>query len=707
LRSPGTRFQTAPTSLSPSGIILPRAAVRALFFACLIVCLASAPAARSANEPASQQSEQAQQSGQANPLKQLSLAQLGDVEVTTVSKEPEEVWQTPAAIYVLTAEDIRRSGATTIPEALRLIPGVEVARVDSDHWAIGVRGFASGFSKSLLVMIDGRSVYTPLFAGVYWDVQQVPLEDVDRIEVIRGPGGTIWGSNAVNGVINIITKSAKDTHGFLASAGGGNLDEGTLLLRYGGGNGSTFDYRAYGMAFTRGAEIHPEFPHYDEWRQQRGGFRIDWSAKPSDTLTLQGDIYGGQDGDITSLGSFTPPSQVTYAGSADVSGGNLLGRWRHEFAGGSDFQVQAYYDRTYRNELHYAETRNTFDVDLLYHQKLGRRQDFLWGLGARISPSNFVQKVAGLNFVPASLTYSLYSGFAQDQIQVVPDKLSLTVGTKIEHNSFSGFDVQPSARVLWTPTGRQTVWGAVTRAERTPSSLDTDLRLLDFLGNVPGYPGPLYLGVSGDPKFQSEQLLGYEAGYRALLVQRFYMDFAGFYNRYSDLESYGAPTTSVETSPITYVVYDLPFANGIKGTTGGFEFGPDWKPTDWWELKGAYSYLHLHTEDQPGSTDTLNVTSYNGSSPTNEIVFESLLDLPKRFEADFTYRYVSSLPAQSVSAYSTGDARVGWHSGALDLSIVGHNLFQPTHGEFGNTPGPVVQIRRTVYAKVTWSIQPR
>lgn len=662
--------------------------------------LVSASAVSAAGQTANED-----QGGGPQPLKQLSLDQLGDVQVTSVSKEPEEVWDTPAAIYVLTAEDIRRSGATTIPEVLRLVPGVEVARIDSDHWSIGVRGFGSGFSKSLLVLIDGRSVYTPLFAGVYWDVQDVPLDDIDRIEVIRGPGGTIWGSNAVNGVINVITKSAKDTHGFMVSAGGGNLDEGTVVARYGGTAGGNFDYRIYGKAFTRGEEIHPEVPHYDEWRQQRGGFRIDWEKDTKDSFLAEGDIYHGQDGEITSLGSFSPPSQVTLAGSDDVSGGNLLGRWRHDYGDGSDFQVQAYYDRTYRNAAQYVETRNTFDVDLLYHERLGARQSFLWGLGARISPSTFVQKIDTLNFVPASLTYSLYSGFAQDEIQIVPTELSLTVGTKVEHNNFSGFDVQPSARLLWTPTPRQSLWGAVTRAERSPSSLDTDIHLTDFLGTSPAFPYPIYFRLDGDANFQPEKLLGYEAGYRRLLTPQIYVDFSGFYNRYSDLEGYTSGTLSVENSPILYDLLSVSFANAVKGSTAGFEIAPDWKPTTWIELKGSYSYLHLHTEDQGASTDTSNIQSYNGSSPTHEVVFQSLVNLPKHFESDFTYRYVSALPAQGVSAYSTGDARFGWHYSNFDFSIVGHNLFQPTHGEFGNTPGPVVEIRRTVFAKLTWSTQ--
>jgi iron complex outermembrane recepter protein len=639
-------------------------------------------------------------------LAQLSLEQLGNVEVTTVSKEPEEVWQTPAAIYVLTQEDIRRSGATTIPEALRLVPGVEVARIDSDHWSIGVRGFGSGFSKSVLVLIDGRSVYTPLFAGVYWDVQDTLLEDVERIEVIRGPGGTIWGSNAVNGVINIITKNAKDTHGTLASVSGGDLDKGEGEIRQGGEIGDSLDYRVYGKAFARGPELHPEDPNYDDWSQERGGFRMDWDKGSNDTLNFQGDIYHGDDGEITSVGSFSPPSQITLAGNDIVSGGDLMGRWQHNFAGGSDIQIQTYYDRTDRHALQYGETRNTFDVDFLYHRKWGNRQNILLGTGLRVSPSHFTQTIPGLNFTANHQTDSIYSGFAQDEIQIVKQKLSLTLGTKLEDNSFNGFDIQPSARLLWTPRLRQSFWAAVTRAVRTPSRLDTDLELFEYLGNVPNSAVQVYLEVTGDPTFAPEQLLGYEAGYRQLITPKFYVDFSAFDNKYDDLASYGPGTSAVKTTPLLYLLLAEPYANGIKGTTEGFEVAPSWSPTNWWQLKGSYSYLHLSTQDKPGFTDTGTVAMYNGSSPHDGVVIQSLLNLPKRFEFDLTYRYVSALPAQDVSAYSTVDARVGWHTGDFEFSLDGQNLLQPEHGEFGNTPGPVVGIRRTVYAKVTWVHKP-
>src|SRR5467141_2555911 len=424
--------------------------------------------------PAQQGWAQAAQSNQNPPenLKQLSLEQLGNVEVTTASKEPEQVWRTPAAIYVITQEDIRRSGATSIPEVLRLVPGVEVARIDSSKWSIGVRGFGSRLSRSVLVLIDGRSVYTPLFAGVYWEVQDTLLEDIDRIEVIRGPGGTLWGANAVNGVINIITKSATETHGMLASIGGGNVDQGIGSVRYGSGNGKAFDFRVYGKAFSRGPEFHSDKKQFDVWEMGQAGFRMDWTAHARDALTLQGDIYNADDGERVSVGSYAPPYAAIIDGAGEVSGGNLLGRWKRTISGGSDVQLQTYYDRTNRREASFGESRDTFDIDFLHHLTLPKHQDFLWGLGARLSSGNAIQVTPTILFAPGHRTDKLYSGFVQDEIPIVGEKLSITVGSKFLHNVYTGFEIQPSARLLWTPTARQTIWAGFTRAVRTPSRVE-------------------------------------------------------------------------------------------------------------------------------------------------------------------------------------------------------------------------------------------
>jgi iron complex outermembrane receptor protein len=628
-------------------------------------------------------------------LKQLSLAELGNVEVTTTSKEPEQIWKTSAAIYVLSQADIRRSGATSIPEVLRLVPGVEVARINSNIWSVAIRGFGSAFSKSVLVLIDGRSVYTPLFAGVYWDVQNVLLDDVERIEVIRGPGGTIWGSNAVNGVINIITKNTKDTHGTYASASSGNIDRSGDAIRYGGGQGKNVDYRGYAMGFGRTPEFHSDGNNYDAWQFGQAGFRTDSRLTDHDTMTVQGDFYKGNVGQQVSIGSYSPPAQLNVDGTEDVSGGNLLGRWRHELGTTSDLQVQAYYDRTYRLGPQVGETRNTFDIDLIHHFVLAQRHEMIWGFGARWSPSEIIQTVPTVNFTPHHQDDNIYSAFVQDQIAIVQNKLWLTLGSKFEHNIFTGWETEPSGRVLWTPTSHQTLWAAVTRAIRTPSRIDEDLQLTGFVSAPP----PIYICVCDNAKFVSETLLSYEAGYRKLVSSRIYLDIAAFHNKYNDLTSFGNPTISLTaTPPPLAILVSLPFANGIMGSTNGGEISPEWKATHWMEVKATYSYVTMNLEDKPTHTKTGYVSMYEGSSPHNEATAQILFNLPKGFEFDPTYRYVGGLPALGVNAYQTADARLGWHFAKMfDLSIAGQNLFQPRHAESGS-----VLVKRSAYAQITW-----
>ncbi len=643
------------------------------------------------------------QEGQTNgePLKQLSLAELGNVEVTTTSKEPEEVWKTPAAVFVITKENIRRSGATSIPEVLRLVPGVEVAQVDSDHWSVGIRGFGSVLASKLLVLIDGRSVYTPLFAGVYWQAQATPLEDIERIEVIRGPGGTIWGANAVDGIINIITKSARDTHGTMASLVGGNVEQGTGTVRYGSGNDHGFNYRVYGMGFNRGPEFHSDGTNFDEWRMGQAGFRTDWSHNSRDTFTLQGDIYREGAGAATTYSLYSPPSQVNAYGTSHLTGGNLLGRWKRVLNEGSDFQIQAYFDRTNHFEPEFGETRDTFDVDFLHHLTLPGQQDFLWGLGARVSPGNLVQLVPTIDFLPHHLTDLIYSGFVQDEISFFNRRLSLTVGSKLEHNNYTGFEVQPSGRLLWNRTPRESVWGSVTRAVRTPSRLDEDVLLSDFATVT---PLPIYLRVSGNRQFQSEELIAYETGYRRLVTPHCYVDVALFYNDYNDLYSFQVGAPFLETSPAPdHAVIPLLTSNGIKGTTKGIEVSPDWKPVNGWELRASYSYLDMELENKPGSNDPTSVPGYEGSSPRHQVMIQSFVNLPKKLEFDQTYRYVSALPAQTVASYQTMDARFGWHiTRELELSVGGQNLFQPHYAQYGGDPGGLVETKRSVYAKLVW-----
>jgi iron complex outermembrane receptor protein len=633
-------------------------------------------------------------------LTQVSLEQLGQIEVTTASKRPVKVSRTPAAIYVVTQEDMRRSGATSIPEALRLVPGVEVARIDSNTWSLGVRGFGSALSRSVLVLIDGRSVYTPLFAGVYWQVQDTLLEDIERIEVIRGPGGTIWGANAVNAVINIITKSAKDTHGTLVSSGGGNLDQGFAHFRYGAGNDKTFNYRIYGKAFVRGAEFHPDGHSFDDWKMGQAGFRMDWDLHQRDTLTLQGDLYNGDAGQRLEISSYSPPYLTNVEQDIELGGGNLLGRWKRTLAAGSDIQVQTYYDRTNRRQSDFAESRDTFDLDFIHHLVLPWRQDFLWGLGARLSSGNVYAGDPTVVFNPGHFTDKLYSSFMQDEIAIVHDRLSLTIGSKFLHNSYSGFEVEPGARVLWTPNPRQTIWGAVTRAVRTPSRVEEDLQLTAMAA-----PNPLtFYRIVGDRGFSSENLIGYEAGYRSLVKPKLYVDIAAYYNNYDHLLSAepGTPFSEASPSP-THTVIPLFFRNGLLGKTSGFEIAPDWTPINWWRLKGSYAYLHMDLQKHSGSLDTTTASLTQGSSPHHQIVLQSSVDLPKRFEFDQTFRYVSALPAERVGAYTTADVRISWRAiRSMEFSVVGQNLFQPHHPESAGDPGPLIGMERSVYAKITW-----
>ena len=636
-------------------------------------------------------------------LKRLSLEQLGNVEVTTLSKEPEQVWRTPAAIYVITQEDIRRSGATSVPDILRLAPGVEVAQTDSSTWAVGIRGFGNGFSKSVLVLIDGRNVYTPLFAGVNWRLQNVLLEDINRIEVIRGSGGTIWGTNAVNGVINIITNNSKESRGILVTVGGGNINEGTGGFRFGAGIGNNFNYRVYGMGFGRRPEFHTDAGNFDDMQLGQSGFRMDWDNHKNDTFTIQGDLYRGKLGQRENLAFYSPAASINVDAPQNVSGGNILGRWQRKLREGSDVQIQMYYDRTYRLGSQLGETRNTFDIDLIHRLTLLPRQDIIWGLGARWSPSDFIQTVATVDFAPHHQADNIYSAFLQDKVAIVQNRLWLTLGSKFEHNIYTGWESQPSARLLWSLNSHQTFWMAVARAVRSPSRLDEDLQLTGFAPRTPTTPA-FFLLLAGDRTFVSEQLVGYEAGYRTLVSPRFYFDLSGFRNDYNDLTSFGKASFSFLTPPKPQaLLITIPWANGLKGTTTGVEVAPDWKITDWWQWKGSYSYLHLKTENRPGNTDAGTVIADNGSSPRHQIVSQFLFNLPKQFEFDPAYRYVSALPAQQAAAYSTMDVRFGWHATRqLELSLAGQNLLQPHHIEFGGDPGPIIGIKRSIYAKITW-----
>ena len=598
-------------------------------------------------------------------LKKLSLEELFEIEVTSVSKKPEKLSETAAAIHVVTDEDIRRSGAVSIPEALRDIPGVEVARVDSRQYAITARGFNSTTANKLLVLMDGRSVYTPLYSGVFWDVQDTLMEDIAQIEVIRGPGASVWGANAVNGVINILTKSAEQTQGLLVTGGGGNEERGFAGVRYGGRLGPNAYFRVYGKYFDRDGADRPGGRDADDrFRMGQFGFRVDWKSGADDLLTLQSDVYDG------SVAQPTP-------GHIDLSGGNILGRWTKRFSASSDLQIQAYYDRTNRNiPQTFGEKLDTLDLDIRHRFNLARGHDVVWGFGYRYT-NDHVDNSPALAFLPPNLTQNLVTAFIQDEVTVVENRLHLALGSKFEHNDYTGFEYEPSGRLAWTPSREQTVWGAISRAVRTPSRIDRELF-------VPGQPPYL---LAGGPTVESGTVYAFEAGYKVQPTTTLTASAATFYNVYKDL-------ISLESGP------PLTFANGLKGKSYGVELEASYQPITRWRLNAGYTLFHLSLSRRPGSTDTTQVRQ-EGDSPRHAAFLESRLDLPRGIELDTRIRYVDALPNQSVPRYVAFDARLGWHASKnLEISVVGSNLADPEHPEFG-TPAARREIRRSVYGKVT------
>ena len=634
-------------------------------------------------------------SSAAQSLKDLSLEQLGDIEVTTQSKEPEEIWRTPAAISVLTQEDIRRLGATNVPDLLRMIPGVFVGTVNSSYWAVGVRGFTSNFSKSLLVLIDGRSVYTPLFGGVYWSVQDTLLEDIDRIEIIRGPGGTVWGENAVNGVINIITKKSSETQGVLLSNVAGNLEKYNGELRA-GGSGQNISYRFFTKGFVRGPEVHPNHRDPDEWHSIRGGFRADWTVSRRDQLVLEGDIYKGN----------SPRESLNTDTEDPVSGGDVVARWSHDLSAAHDNSsnlfIQTYVDRTIREGVVGGIKQWTVNFDSALRVRAGEHNNVILGAGYRHNPTLFTQHNPFVNFLPQRQNYDLASLFAQDEI-AVGHRVFLTAGLKAEHNIFTGWEVEPAGRILFQPTQHQTWWAAVSRAVRMPSQLEENFRLAAPVSRN------LEILISGNKNFQSETLIGYEAGYRRLITPNFFLDIATFFNNYDQLQ--GFLPTVLQTDPLAtppVAALTSVYGNTVDGSTRGIEFAPDWKITSNWRLKGEYSLLRYNLKSRTGYSDPATITGYVGSSPLHKFSVESRMDLPHHFEFDQDLRRVGSLPAQQVPAYVTADLRLGWHFKGVDLSVNGRDLIDNGHSEFaaGDATVATLGVRRSIFARLTWTSHP-
>lgn len=631
---------------------------------------------------------------------QLTLEELANFPVTSVSKTEENLSRAAAAIHVITQEDIRRSGVTSIPEALRLAPGIQVARVDAHTWGITARGFNDVFANKLLVLQDGRSIYTPLFSGVYWDVQDTLLDDIDRIEVIRGPGATLWGANAVNGVINIITKSAKSTQGLLVTGGSGTEEHLLGGARYGGKIGEHAHFRVYGKYFTRDDSASSQGGDAnDHWQMSRGGFRVDWDPAELNHLTFQGDIYDGTVKQSNLRLSPTPPFTpfVDTRGHDDVSGGNLLGRWTHAFGDEAEFMFQAWYDRMYRQSDVFEETRNTWDMEAQQRFGLWGRHDVIVGLGYRLMEDE-TRGSFDVSLDPAERTTDVLSAFVQDKITLVRDRLWFTAGSKFEHNDYTGFEVQPSGRLSWAPHEHHTLWASVARAVRTPSRAESDVRL----NQGPVLPPGIVTSLFGTPDYGSEELVAYELGYRVQPEERISLDLALFFNDYDKLRSIEFAGFRPAPAP-PHLRFEAD--NRLKGETYGGELAVNYQAARWWRLRLAYSYLQIELETKDNSTDTTSVTDIEGSSPENQVSLISSFELPDNFTLDLWARYVDRLPARDVGRYFTFDARLAWRPMPnLELSVVGQNLWDPRHSEFRSALVPVerTEVERSVYAKVTW-----
>jgi iron complex outermembrane receptor protein len=599
-------------------------------------------------------------------FKKMSLDELMNVDVISVSRQPEKLIGAASAIQVITNEDIHRSGATNLPEALRLAPNLRVAQVNSYAWVVSSRGFSGLFSNKLLVMIDGRTIYTPLFAGVSWDAQNVLLEDIDRIEVVSGPGGTLWGANAVNGVINIVTKSAKDTQGVYVSGAGGPMLEDQAAVRYGGKIGDNLYYRIYGQRTDRDNTFHANgTDNSDQWGVTNGGGRFDYYPSDADTLTLQGDMYGG--------------NEQTLPADSEIDGQNIVSRWTHTFSPDSELKVQFFADHTFRDDKPstLTDVLQTYDLDIQHSFKIGERHALVWGLGYRRMISDVEASTTFVGFLPNRRNLNLFSGFVQDEITLVPDRLRFTAGIKLEHNHFSGFEWQPSARLAWTPTDRQTFWGAVSRAVRSPSRIDTDYFLPTFA--VPDTTPH----VIGGPHFDSEKLIAYELGYRIQPISRLSLSLSTFYNQYDDL--YG-----VEALPGT-VAYEI--QNVSEGESWGAELAGNVQLLDWLRIRGGYTYYSADIRNKPGHVAP---TASLGNDPEHQVLLQTMMDLPYHFQFDLTGRYVSALPDPEINAYIAFDARLAWQYKNWELAVVGQNLGDSRHPEFGE-----VEIPRSVYGKAT------
>ncbi len=635
----------------------------------------------------------------------MDLAQLMEVTITSVAKKPQTVADTAAAVFVISQEDIRRSGVTSIPEALAMAPGLQVARISASRWSISSRGFAGFTSNKLLVLIDGRSVYTPAYSGTFWDMQNAMLEDVERIEVIRGPGGTIWGANAVNGVINIITKNAKDTEGTLVRAGFGDQEKLMGAARYGGKIGENTFGRLYVTGNDRDGNVLSDSGEdaFDGWHTLQGGFRADGSVGSKSEWTLHGDVFKN-DGDqiIFPFWVDGPPYLTAQRAALSSSGANLLGHWQHQLAGDQRLSTQIYYDYSTRSEdLNLAF--HTLDAELQYETRLGERNEVTVGTGYR--------RIKGKNEATfqsdfPDRTDNLYSVFLQDALKLIDDQLVLTLGTKWEHNEFTGNEWQPSGKLLWKPTERHSLWTSIGKAVRTPSIMEHEGRLL-----LASYPTPLGTGmtvVTGSKDYHSESVLAYEAGYRWQQSVNLSFDLATFYNDYAEIYTF-TPQPSAQG-------VDMIFINNGRGEGYGLEAVADWKAGAWLRFFLSYSFLKSAFEWENPAVAQMELKSFvEQLSPRHQVGLRTTIDLAGNWQINGWLRYIDTIEGRgsldllkeegtTIDPYFLFDCNLVWKpSKDMEIMLVGRNLLNSSQPQYvAELHTPFTEIERGYYVKTTW-----
>lgn len=641
----------------------------------------------------------------------LSLEELMNVEVTTAAKTPQTLMQTAAAAFVITQDDISRSGATNIPELLRMVPGIQVARVNAHSYAITARGFNGVYANKLLVLIDGRSVYTPLFSGVQWDLQDTMLQDVERIEIIRGPGGALWGANAFNGIINIITKSAADTQGGLATVHGGTREDGGAV-RYGGRIDASSAYRVWGKYDHHENNLSPGGGSAsDRFDFGRAGFRYDAAVSPDLRVMLEG---GGTRGDEAQIFQrlkptfpFTPFLQNSVT---TVGAGHLLGRVMKKVGAEQDWQLQSYLDWTDRNMAILNEKRLTADVEVQHSSRPLDGHRLIWGFGYRAT-TDWTQGTFDISLTPTREVQHLANLFVQDEITLVPNALSLIVGSKFEYTSWSGFDVQPNLRVIWNADPQQALWGAVSRAVRTPSRAERNLTFNYTVLNPPLAAFPTLVTVLGNTQMRSEKVIAFETGYRWHPAPWINLDVAAFYNLYDDLGTVDSLPPRVAAGVPTLPVQ---FNNSAKGHAYGVELAAGWQPAEWLSLRSAYTYQLTALARTGGSTDTTTV-AYQNSTPRHQVYARASANLTPTVALDLQARYVGQLHLSAansatvtlpdINSYVALDLRLGWRAtDRVLLELIGQNLNRSRHVEFadfGPTRAAAAELPRAAIARLT------